>query len=94
MNIRAGTNSQLAYEKILTIISHQGNANQNLRYFLMPTRVTLKKKRKLTSVGDIMEKLESSSLADPIYSFSLQVYIQETCVHSYMNVYRSIIHNS
>ena len=27
-------------------ISYQGNANQNLRYFFMPTRVTLKKKRK------------------------------------------------
>ena len=44
---KAGTNSQLAYEKILTIISHQGNANQNLRYLLMPTRMTLKKKKEI-----------------------------------------------
>ena len=44
---RACTHSQLAYEKILNIISHQGNADQNLRYLLMPTRTTYKKRKQV-----------------------------------------------
>ena len=62
---RKCTNGQYAHEKMLRLISPQGNANQDtMRYHLTPTRMARLKKWEITGVDENVGKLEPSHTAD------------------------------